>query len=110
MSSNTKSTLSLIAYFLLLPFLSIIYYIEILWPLAEAGQTTVSPCSTYFIGYWAMVTILLPLIGYPFLHMKRNRASGLGYKFVRHFFLTNLGFSVIGFMGIVYEVITKLFG
>ena len=109
MSRNTKSTLSLIAYFLLLPFLSVVYYVEVLWPLVEAGQTTVNPCSTYFIGYWAIATILLPLISYPFLHMKRNGTTGPGYKFVRHFFLTNLGFSAIGFVGIVWDGISMLF-
>ena len=109
MCSNTKSTLSLIAYFLLLPFLSIVYYAEVLWPLVEAGQTTVNPCSPYFIGNWAMVTILLPLISYPFLHMKRNGTSGLGYKIVRHFFLINLGVSIFGFIGIVWDGISMLF-
>ena len=112
MTKETKVTLSAIAYFLLFVLLNVVYLCEVyplMLELDEAAQAAISFTSVYFLILWAGVTVILPLISYSFLHMRREGATGLGYKLVRHFFLTNLGFSALGFIGIVYEGLALLF-
>ena len=112
MTTETKVTLSTIAYFLLFALLNVVYLAEFypqLLQMDAAAQAAISFTHRYFLVLWAGVTLLLPLVSYSFLHMRREGATGFVYWLVRHFFLVNFGFSAIGLIGIIYELIVMLF-
>ena len=103
MNDQKKALISLITWFLLFTALNVLFGFGVCTlPTEDLARITFS--SRIFIVYLLLVTLHLPIISYSFYFARKCEDRGQRYRLTKHFFITNLGFSIMGFVGIITEL------
>ena len=104
MEERKKAIISLIIWFVLFTIMNVLFGIS-LYKLNAQAVSLIGFNNSFFKKYLFFVSLHLPIISYSFYFARKSNDQGQIYRLAKHFFITNLGFSLMGVLGMISELL-----